>query len=213
MNGAPRADEVLWSRVHAIEGGKDAMRPLRIAIPAFLLVAVLAGCAPGVTSLPGAFKPDPQPVSAAEAARALAIAETFIGTPYLAGGRGPTRFDSSGIYTYAYRQVIPTLRFRITEWDATFDATHKQIYYWDLEKESLEDLKPGDLVYLTDGSNIVTHGALFVGWVKPYSIMRFLDASSRRGVVGIQEWPVKGVKHGQWIVGWGRLKVIRGPKN
>lgn len=189
------------------------MRTFRIVALAALLVAVLTSCAPGVTSLPGAFKPNPQPVSAAAAAKALAIARKFIGTPYTAGGRGPTRFDSSGLLTYAYRQVIPSARFRLSEWGATFDATDLQIYYWDLQREPLRDLKPGDLVFLTDGTNIVTHGAFFVGWAKPYTVMRFLDASSYKGKVGIQDWPVHGLKRGQWIVGAGRLKVIRGPKN
>ena len=189
------------------------MRTTRLVALAILLVTVLTACAPGVTSLPGAFKPDPQPVSAAEAGQALSIAEKFIGTPYTAGGRGPTRFDSSGLITYAYRQVIPSARFRLSEWGATFDATHRQIYYWDFVKEPMRDLKPGDLVFLTDGTDIVTHGALFVGWSKPYTEMRFLDASSYKGKVGIQEWPVHGTKRGQWIVAAGRLKVVRGPKN
>ncbi|MEJ2356644.1 MAG: hypothetical protein P8Y13_01005 [Deinococcales bacterium] len=103
------------------------MRPIRIVALGALLVTVLTSCAPGVTLLPEAFKPDPQPVTVAEAGQALAIARKFVGTNH--------------------------------------------------------------------------------------TVMRFLDASSFEGQVGIQEWPVHGVKRGQWIVGAGRLKVIRGPKN
>ena len=176
-------------------------------------VLLLAGCAPGATSFSGMLKPNPQPVSTEEAARALAIAETYIGTPYVAGGRGPTQFDSSGIITHAYRQVIPDLRFRTSEWDATYDAPHRNIYYWNIQPLPLEELQPGDLVYITDGSDLVTHGAFFVEWVEPYRVMRFLDASSFIGEVGYQEWPVDEAKRGQHFVGGGRLQVIRGPRN
>lgn len=177
------------------------------------LALLLTACTPGVTSFSGMLKPNPQPVSTYEAARALEIAETFIGTPYATAGRGPTAFDSSGIITYAYRQVIPDLRFRTSEWDATYDAPHRIIYYWNVKPLALEELLPGDLVYITSGSDIVTHGAFFVDWVEPYVVMRFLDASSFIGEIGYQEWPVDDEKRGQWFVGGGRLQVIRGPHN
>lgn len=177
------------------------------------LPLLLSACAPGTTNLAGALKPNPQPVSEAEAAAALEVAREHVGTPYTAAGRGPTRFDSSGIITYAYRQVIPSLRFRTSEWDASYDAPHRLIYYWNLEALPVEDLAPGDLVYLTDGTDLVTHGAFFVEWVEPYEVMRFLDASGFHGEVGVQEWPVHEAKRGQWLVGAGRLQVVRGPEN
>lgn len=178
-----------------------------------LLAVLLTACAPGVTSFSNMFKPNPQPVTVDEAAAALAVAEGFIGTPYATAGRGPTAFDSSGIITYAYRQVIPDLRFRTSEWDATYDAPHRLIYDWNVMPLALEDLQPGDLVYITGGSDIVTHGAFFVEWVEPYEVMRFLDTSSFIGEIGYQEWPVNEEKRGQRFVGAGRLQVIRGPLN
>lgn len=182
-------------------------------LAAAVLISVLSACAPGVTSLQGAWKPNPRPVTVEEAALALEVAREYIGTPYTSGGRGPTLFDSSGIITHAYRQVIPDLRFRTSEWDATYDAPHRLIYYWNLQPLPLEELQPGDLVYITDGTDMVTHGAFFVDWVEPYETMRFLDASGFQGEVGIQEWPVDGEVRGQWFVGAGRLKVMRGPVN
>ena len=185
---------------------------MRLAL-ALSFLFLFSACAPGATSFSGSLKPNPQPVTTEEAAQALEVAKEYIGTPYTAAGRGPTLFDSSGIITYAYRQVIPDLRFRTSEWDATYDAPHRLIYYWNIKPLPLEELQPGDLVYLTDGTDIVTHGAFFVDWVEPYEVMRFLDASGYHGEVGIQEWPVNEEKRGQWFVGAGRLEVIRGPTN
>lgn len=182
-------------------------------VSAQLLLFLLAACAPGVTSFSGSLKPNPQPVTIAEAAAALEVAKEYIGTPYTSGGRGPASFDSSGIITHAYRQIIPDLRFRTSEWDATYDAPHRVIYYWNIDPLPLEELQPGDLVYITDGTDLVTHGAFFVDWIEPYEVMRFLDASGFHGEVGIQEWPVNEVKRGQWFVGAGRVAVIRGPTN
>jgi hypothetical protein len=168
------------------------------------LVILLGACAPTVLTLP-----DPQPVSEVEAALALAEAQKHLAAPYELGARGPEVFDSSSIILYSYRQVIPSMRLRTSERDANFDTSHAFVYYWNFERVTLEQLKPGDLVYITDGTNPVTHGALFVDWVEPYKTMRFLHASTRLGQVVIEEWPVAEEVRGQTFVAAGRLKVIR----
>jgi hypothetical protein len=165
---------------------------------------LLGSCAPVALTLP-----DPQAVSEEEASRTLAEAMTHLEAPYELGARGPKVFDSSSIILYSYRQVIPTMRLRISERDANFDTSHAFVYYWNFEPLPLEDLKPGDLVYITDGTNPVTHGAMFVDWVEPYEVMRFLHASTRLGKVVIEEWPVNEEMRGQTFVEAGRLKVIR----
>ena len=71
-----------------------------------------------------------------------------------------------------------------------------------------EAKKHWGLVYITDGSAKVTHGAMFVRWVEPYMRMEFLDASTRLGKVVIQEWPINREVHGQRLVAAGRLKVV-----
>ncbi len=168
------------------------------------LVLVLSACAPGVFTLP-----NPQPVSEEEATLALAEAQRHLGAPYELGARGPKVFDSSSIILYSYRQVIPSMRLRTSERDANFDTSHAFVYYWNFERLPLEQLKPGDLVYITDGTNPVTHGAMFVEWIEPYKIMRFLHASTRLGKVVIEEWPVDKKLRGQHFVASGRLEVIR----
>jgi NlpC/P60 family len=168
------------------------------------LAFLLSSCAPTVLSLP-----DPQVVSEEEAARALEEAMSHLEAPYELGARGPKVFDSSSIILYSYRQVIPNMRLRISERDANFDTSHAFVYYWNFQLLLLEELKPGDLVYITDGTNPVTHGAMFVEWVEPYKIMKFLHASTRLGKVVIEEWPVDEEVRGQTFVAGGRLKVIR----
>lgn len=165
---------------------------------------LLASCAPTVLTLP-----DPQPVSEDEASRALEEAMTHLEATYELGSRGPKVFDSSSIILYSYRQIIPSMRLRTSERDANFDTSHAFVYYWNFQPLPLEQLKPGDLVYITDGTNPVTHGALFVDWVEPYKNMRFLHASTRLGKVVIEEWPVDEEVRGQTFVAAGRLQVIR----
>jgi hypothetical protein len=168
-------------------------------------VLVLSACSPALTLT----APDPQPVNEEEAARALAEAQTHLDAPYELGARGPKVFDSSSIILYSYRQVIPTMRLKTSERDANFDTSHAFVYYWNFQPLLLEQLRPGDLVYISDGTNPVTHGALFVDWLEPYKTMRFLHASTRLGKVVIEEWPVDEEVRGQSFVAAGRLKVIR----
>jgi len=149
-----------------------------------------------------------QTVTVSEAARALEVAMSYLGSPYEWGGRRPPAFDSSGIITWSYRQVISPLRLKLGD-KIVDDLPHRYIYKYNFEPLPLTELQPGDLVYLTDGTAEVTHGAMFVRWVKPYEVMEFLDASSRLGEVTIQEWPVGEEVRGQRLVAVGRLKVVR----
>lgn len=147
-------------------------------------------------------------VSDRQASVALSVAMQKIGAQYVWGSRGPDTFDSSGIYVYAYRQAMPNIEFQISGglWPRySFDARHKDVYDWNFQETELADLRPGDLVYISDGSAEVTHGMMFVEWVVPASVMRVLDASSRLMQVTTQEWPVGETVRGQKIVSAGRL--------
>ncbi len=168
-----------------------------------LLVTLLSACAPGISP------PDPQPVSGAEAARALDEARRHLGAPYELGARGPRVFDSSSVILHSYRRVIPTMLLRTSQRDAGLDAPHSLVYGWNFQKLPLSELKPGDLVYLTDGTQPVTHGALFVRWTRPYRELEFLHASSRLGRVVLESWPLDRAVRGQVFVAAGRLRVVR----
>ncbi|MGI6082251.1 MAG: NlpC/P60 family protein [Limnochordia bacterium] len=178
------------------------LRRCGIVGAAIIVAMVLGGCT--------MFRPTPiqRPVSEEEAAAALDAAMAKLGSPYVWGERGPDEFDSSGIIVWAYRQVIPELRFLASHRRVFTDTDHANLYERNLEILPLEQLRPGDIVYLTDGSAPVTHGAMFVRWIQPYEVMEFLDASTRLGEIVIQEWPVQGVVRGQWFVAGGRLKIV-----
>lgn len=147
-------------------------------------------------------------VTEEEAGRALEWAMTQLDAPYLWGGREPPAFDSSGIITWSYRQALGELRLRYGSL-VVHDLPHRDIYRWNFERLPLEALRPGDLVYITNGTAEVTHGAMFVRWVEPYSLMEFLDASTTQQKVVIQAWPVDEEVRGQRFVAAGRLKVVR----
>lgn len=168
-----------------------------------MLALILSGCSLGSRSFRH------QLVTEQEAAQALEFAKTQLGAPYELGGRRPPAFDSSGIITWSYRQVIPNLKLQVGAGKTANDAPHRYIYRYNFHPLPLEDIRPGDLIYITNGTAEVTHGAMFVEWVEPYRLMKFLDASSRLGEVTIQEWPVDEEHHGQRFVAAGRLKVIR----
>src|SRR5690606_23687641 len=108
--------------------------------------------------------------------------------------RGPDSFDSSGIIVYAYQQAVPYMAFRVGDgWWPGYspNANHRDIYTWNFREMPLDDLRPGDLVYISDGSADVTHGMFFVGW-EADGLMEVLDASSRLMRVARQTWPVAG---------------------
>lgn len=167
-----------------------------------LLACALAGC----TGAGPAWRHEP--VTVEEAGKALAWAMTQLGAPYLWGGREPPAFDSSGIITWSYRQALGVLQLRY-ENQVVNDLPHRYIYRWNFQPLSLEELVPGDLVYISNGTAEVTHGAMFVRWIEPYTVMEFLDASSRQQKVVIQPWPVHEEVQGQRFVAAGRLKVVR----
>ena len=69
-------------------------------------------------------------------------------------------------------------------------------------------MRPGDIVFITDNAETITHGGLFIEWVdETMTEFRFVNASSYYGEVVIDTWPVEGEKRGQWFVGAGRLLV------
>lgn len=152
---------------------------------------------------------DPIPVTARQAEVALKVALAQVGSPYVWSARGPETFDSSGIIVFAYRQAIPGVQFRVGNgpWPRfSDDANHLDIYRWNFAPVSFEALRPGDIVY-SDGTRAVTHGGLFVRWIEPYSVMEFVDASSRLMEIATQRWPVGESVRGQTLVAAGRLAV------
>jgi peptidoglycan DL-endopeptidase CwlO len=88
-------------------------------------------------------------------ANAVAVAERYLGTPYLWGGESPSGFDCSGLVQYAYGQLGISLP-RTSQQQATVGAP----------VAGLASAQPGDLVFFagSDGSaSAPGHVGIYIG--------------------------------------------------
>ena len=84
--------------------------------------------------------------------QAVAIAEQYLGVPYVWGGASPlTGFDCSGLAMYVYAQ----LGIRLTHY------TGSQFY--EGARVSPSDLQPGDLLFFEPSSRGPQHEGIYVG--------------------------------------------------
>ncbi|WP_158607527.1 C40 family peptidase [Flexivirga caeni] len=126
------------------------------------------------TPTPPATNPTPTP---APASGIVAIAERFVGVPYVYGGSTPAGFDCSGFTQYVYSlagQSIPR-----TATAQMFAAT------------SVSSPQPGDLIFF-GSSSYAYHVAIYIG----NGMM--IDANHPGGTVGIR--PIYA-----GVVGYGRI--------
>lgn len=118
---------------------------------------------PGVASI--GFVPDPgrpefvanepaKPIAGARPGlgqKALDLAMTAVGTPYVWGGESPGGFDCSGLVWWAYHELGITLpRVAEDQADVGFPVQRSQ-------------LLPGDAVFFADSSGYVHHMGLYLG--------------------------------------------------
>lgn len=83
--------------------------------------------------------------------RAVAIAQQFLGVPYIWAGADPTGFDCSGLVMYVYRQLgIELPHFTGSQW-------------WRGDRVPLDALAPGDLVFFNMRSYGPGHVGLYIG--------------------------------------------------
>ncbi|HHV93646.1 MAG TPA: C40 family peptidase [Firmicutes bacterium] len=141
---------------------------------------------------------------------ALDVALSVQGAPYVWGGRGPEVFDCSGLITWAYKQAVGRETIFLVGSRRTNDAIMHDLWRFDVELLPKDAAAPGDIVFITNTSERITHGGLFIRWLdEEKTAFEFINASSYeeyRAVV-IDWWPVDDVKRGQWLVGIGRLKI------
>ena len=145
-------------------------------------------------------------VTEEEAWQALQSALTQLNKPYKLGGQSPIEgFDCSGLIVWAYQQAIPDVHFKIGN-QVSSDASIEDLYRWNVELIPPKSLIPGDIVFLANKSGQISHGGLFIEWIK--DTLRFVNASSYWGKVVIDEWPLNGEKREQRFAGGGRLKIV-----
>jgi cell wall-associated NlpC family hydrolase len=86
------------------------------------------------------------------AARALALARSRRGYPYVYGAAGPGAFDCSGLMYWIWDK---TLGFRIPRVANDQSKVGSPV--------QRNDLQPGDLVFFADSSGYVTHVGMYIG--------------------------------------------------
>ena len=79
--------------------------------------------------------PIPPPPGSSLGAQAVAIAQQYLGVPYVWGGASPSGFDCSGLVMYVYGQLGVSL------------PHNAAAQYASLPHVPLNDLQPGDLVF------------------------------------------------------------------
>lgn len=166
------------------------------------IVLTLAGIALTLSGCLG-ISPGPVTVTAEQAARALTVAKSKVGAPYVYGGRGPDAFDCSGLITWAYKQAVPGIGFK--QWDGSVadDADMELLYSRGCQAIPPEEVRPGDVVVMTDGQEAISHGGLVVSLSG--DTVTFINASSAHGSVTMDQWPLHEWKRGQKIIGFGRV--------
>jgi cell wall-associated NlpC family hydrolase len=97
------------------------------------------------------FTPAPSATSGSIGGRAVAIAQRFLGVPYVWGGASPlTGFDCSGLTMYVYAQ----LGISLTHYTGAQFTQGLRL--------SREELEPGDLVFF-DGAADPQHEGIYIG--------------------------------------------------
>ena len=108
--------------------------------------------------------------SSALGEQVVALAEQYLGTPYVLGANGPSSFDCSGFTKYIYAQFGYSLNRTAT------DQLQNGV------SVSRDELQPGDLVFFKyNTSKPVSHVGIYIGNGE------FIHASTNRYVVQIDQ--------------------------
>ncbi|MFC9769585.1 C40 family peptidase, partial [Rhodococcus jostii] len=112
-----------------------------IDIPAVPAVPSLGDpAAPAPAGTPDTLAPPPAGPTPEE--RALTYAESKIGAPYVWGATGPDTFDCSGLMQWAYQQVGVDIPRTSQAQETAGDPV------------ALDALRPGDLVFFSNGEHV-----------------------------------------------------------
>lgn len=95
--------------------------------------------------------PRPTLAATAQASPAVALAQRYLGVPYLWGGADPSGFDCSGLVTYVFAQLGIWLPRTAAQQFAACTPV------------ALRALAPGDLVFFGSSPETIHHVSIYVG--------------------------------------------------
>jgi cell wall-associated NlpC family hydrolase len=133
--------------------------------------ALIAGGLSLSLAVPAQAHPRPRAVLAASVdAPVLAIADQYVGVPYVWGGTTPAGFDCSGYTSFVYRTVgIQLPRTANAQMLAT-------------PRVSPADARPGDLVFFLSSSGRAYHNGIYAGDGYMYDSPRAGKSVSKRKI-------------------------------
>jgi len=111
--------------------------------------------------------------------------------------------DASAVVVRSYLAAQPGLRFETAGGQLIADATSSTLYHYNVEFISVEQLRPGDLIFFGTGPNHVTGVALFDRREGPN--VHFIIASPRAGKVIQTFYNVNNETWNNQFVAAGRL--------
>jgi len=141
-----RAKSAVARQMNYLDGLKASIRKM---IDEQQAAAAAAAAASATAAGSGTAPPSnlPNPPASTLGGQAVAIAERYLGVPYVWGGASPSGFDCSGLVMYVYSQLGVSL------------PHNAAAQYYSLPHVSESDLQPGDLVFF-DGLN---HVGIYIG--------------------------------------------------
>jgi len=141
-----RAKAAVANQMSYLDGLKASIRKM---IDEQQAAAAAAAAASATAAGSGTAPPSnlPNPPASTLGGQAVAIAERYLGVPYVWGGASPSGFDCSGLTMYVYSQLGVSL------------PHNAAAQYYSLPHVSESDLQPGDLVFF-DGLN---HVGIYIG--------------------------------------------------
>jgi hypothetical protein len=163
------------------------------------VLLVLSGC--NLLSL----IPNSEPVTSEIASQALTIARTQIGDPYEWGGDGPDTFDCSGLVVFAYQAVCDATYIFTDGKQTVNDVTADTLFRHNILPVEPEELKPGDLIFISSESDRITHVGIVADIQESH--VKMVHASSYSGAVIEEDWPLDYEVRGQHVVGFGHVLI------
>lgn len=115
--------------------------------------------------------------------RAMDIALTKKGDPYVSKATGPSEFDCSGLVVYSYKRA--GYKYATRGWFRTaqdqYNHTHHISYRY---------RRPGDLVFFGHGTHDIFHVGIYIGVHKWYGKWRSLMIAAAYPGAGVRVEPI-----------------------